>query len=205
VVTLACAFVGVVLLAIAVRPTILSTGGGRLFGLVALAALPIGVGMLGVGEHVDKATSTEFCLSCHPMEKHGKSLHVDDPTHLVGSHFINGRVPKERACYSCHTSYTMFGDVKAKLRGLKHVYVQYLGTVPDKLALYEPYNNRECLHCHEGTRGFSDGTTHNDEGQIAKIRSNELSCVKSGCHATVHDVANVDKAPMWPKPKEATK
>lgn len=201
--TLACAFVALILVFIAARPKILSTGGGRLFGLVALAAMPVGVGFLGLIQHVDKATSTEFCLHCHPMEKYGKSLHIDEPTHLVGNHFINGRVPKEKACYSCHTSYAMFGDVKSKMRGMKHVYVMYLGTIPEKLKLYEPYNNRECLHCHEGTRGFSEGTTHNEDNQIVKIRANELSCVKSGCHATVHDVDNVNTLPMWPKVADA--
>jgi hypothetical protein len=33
----------------------------------------------------------------------------------------NNRIPKEHACYTCHTDYTMFGDVNAKMRGLQHI------------------------------------------------------------------------------------
>ena len=32
----------------------------------------------------------------------------------------------------------------------------YIGTIPKPLALYTPYNNRECLQCHDGTRGFEE-------------------------------------------------
>ena len=63
-------------------------------------------------------------------------------------------------CYTCHTDYAMFGGLKAKLRGLNHVYVQYFGKIPDKVELYNPYNNRECLHCHGGARNFEEGATH---------------------------------------------
>jgi hypothetical protein len=42
----------------------------------------------------------------------------------------------------------MFGGLKAKLGGLRHIYVHYLGKPPqpEDIKLYEPYNNRECLH-----------------------------------------------------------
>ena len=56
----------------------------------------------------------------------------------------------------------MFGGIKAKLGGLKHIYVYYLGTPPspENIKLYEPYNNRECLHCHAGARSFEEGAVH---------------------------------------------
>ena len=56
------------------------------------------------------------------------------------------------------TNYAMFGGFKAKLNGLHHVYVQYFGKSTTILfRLYEPYNNRECLHCHLGARSFEIG------------------------------------------------
>jgi cytochrome c-type protein NapC len=187
------------LVVVAARPA-LAAKGGRLLGMLVIIVLPLAAVGIGATVHMEKATETKFCLSCHPMEKYGKSLHVDDVSHLASSHFLNGRVPQDHACYSCHTDYTMFGGLKSKVRGLRHVWIQYLGTVPDKIHLYTPYNNRECLHCHEGTRPFLEGSTHNgDDVGLAKIRSNEISCVKSGCHNVVHDVDNLAKLQFWPK------
>jgi len=68
---------------------------------------------------------------------------------------------------------------------------------------YEPYHNRECLHCHDGARRFEGGKTHLLEpGRLAKIKSNEMSCMAKGCHEFVHDVANLEGMPLWsPKQK----
>ena len=90
------------------------------------------------------------------MEPYGRSLLVDDPAYVPARHFQNNRVPRDDACFTCHTNYTLFGDYKAKLRGLRHVYVNYIGTIPKQIKLYDPYNNRECLHCHGGARTFED-------------------------------------------------
>ena len=61
-------------------------------------------------------------------------------------------VPPDHACFTCHTDYALFGDYKAKWRGVHHVLVQYLGKIPkpEEIKLYTAYNNRECLHCHAG-------------------------------------------------------
>jgi hypothetical protein len=48
------------------------------------------------------------------------------------------------------------------MRGLKHLYVYYLKGAPAKIALYEPFNNRECLHCHGGARSFEETTPHKE-------------------------------------------
>ena len=48
----------------------------------------------------------------------------------AGQHYQNNRIPRDKACFTCHTDYTLFGDAKAKLRGLRHVYVNYLGRSP---------------------------------------------------------------------------
>jgi hypothetical protein len=135
------------------------------------------------------------------MEDYGKSLHIDDVMHVPATHYTNARVPRETACFSCHTTYTMYGDWAAKLKGLEHVYVYYLGKVPERIKLYQPFHNRECLHCHEGARTFEEGKTHRSEpGQMEKIKSNQLSCLTAKCHDVSHDVANVAKLEMWRQP-----
>ena len=134
------------------------------------------------------------------MEPYGQSLHVDDPFHLAAAHFQNHRVPPDEACYTCHTNYAMFGGVKAKLGGLRHLYVYYLGKPPKPadIKLYEPYNNRECLHCHAGARSFEEGAVHiADPTLLADIKLNKVSCLSSGCHQVVHDVATLGEQKYW--------
>jgi hypothetical protein len=94
----------------------------------------------------------------------------------------------------------MFGGVRAKMHGLRHLYVQYLGTVPPpaQIRLYQPYNNRECLHCHGGARKFEELSAHSrSAGMLDTIKSGRLSCLSSRCHDTVHDVGSLKDATFW--------
>lgn len=182
------ALVAIVLVAIALvalvvlRPGLTATRGGKILAFLALAVIPGLATAMGLSAHMERSKSTEFCLSCHVMEPYGKSLQLDDPTALPAAHFQNRRIDREHACFTCHTRYTMFGDVKAKLTGLQHVYVNYLGEVPEKIELYEPYNNRECLHCHAGARSFEESDLHKE--MRADLGSNTTSCLE--CHDVVH-------------------
>lgn len=184
---------------IIVRPEITTGRAGKILAFLALFILPVFGGVLGLENHIDRSKKTSFCLSCHIMGNYGKSLRVDDSSYIPAAHYQNNRVPRDEACYTCHTDYTLYsGAIKAKLHGLKHLYVQYLGTPPQHIQLYSPYNNRECLHCHLGARSFEQGAVHNADPQImADIKSNKLSCVSSGCHDTVHNIANLDKVKFW--------
>src|SRR5215467_11774114 len=182
------------------RPGITGTRGGKIVAFLALFALPLLSGGMGVSTELEHAKTTEFCLSCHIMEPYGKSLHVDDPQHLAAAHFQNHRVPADEACYTCHTNYAMFGGIKAKIGGLSHIYVYYLGKppAPENIKLYEPYNNRECLHCHAGARSFEEGAVHvADPTLLASVKANQVSCLTSGCHPTVHDVATLGEQKFW--------
>ena len=173
---------------------------GKMLAFVALFALPVMAAWAGFSEQMDRAESTKFCLSCHIMDDFGKSLYIDDPSYIPAAHFQNNRVPRDQACYTCHTNYTMFGTVTAKMHGLRHLWVQYIGTVPkpEAIKLYDAYNNRECLHCHLGARNFEEGSAHNKvPDRLSLIKSNKLSCVSSGCHEFVHDVASLKDDTFW--------
>ena len=197
---LALAAAMVFALVIVVFPSITRDRGGKVFAFFPLFILPLGVGFIGGYHHLETSKRTEFCLSCHTMSDHGRSLYLDDPTALPAQHFQNQRVPREQACYTCHRDYTMYGDIAAKWRGLNHVYVYYFGTVPEpaQIKLYNPYNNRECLYCHQGARTFEEGFSHNLEPQIMPaIKSNEMSCLSSGCHENSHEVATLSEKEFW--------
>jgi len=173
---------------------------GKMLAFVALFALPVMAAWTGFSEHMDRAESTKFCLSCHVMGDFGKTLYIDDPSFIPAAHFQNNRIPRDHACYTCHTDYAMFGSVRAKIRGMHHLQVQYFGTVPkpEDIKLYQPFNNRECLHCHLGARTFEQASAHTKTpGQLDTIKSNKLSCVSSGCHEFVHNVASLKDDTFW--------
>jgi cytochrome c-type protein NapC len=177
---------------------------GKMLAFVVLLILPA-VGVWGgFSEHMEKATSTQFCLSCHVMTDFGKSLQIDDKSYIPAAHFQNNRIPRDHACYTCHTDYTMFGTVNSKMRGLRHLWVQYTQTVPkpEAIKLYTPFNNRECLHCHLGARNFEEVSGHQKKPeQLANMKSGKQSCLSSGCHEFIHDVGSLKDAPMWKEKK----
>ena len=200
--------VGVVVLSLALiallilKPEITLSLAGKMFAFLALFIFPILAALMGTHTHIEHSKTTKFCLSCHEMEPYGKSLHIDDSEYIPAQHFQNHRVDSDHACFTCHTNYTMFGDIKAKMEGLHHVYVHYLGTPAQPIKLYEPYNNRECLHCHAGARTFEEGATHNEEpDRLAKIKANQLSCMSSGCHEHTHSVAKLNELSFWEEKK----
>src|ERR1022692_2967298 len=192
----------VVLLAllVALRAELTRARGGKILAFVALCILPSLAVWAGVHEQVERSTTTRFCLSCHVMGDFGRSLHVDDRGYIPAAHFQNNFVPRDHACFTCHTDYTMFGDYRAKWRGLHHVWVEYFGTVPNpaEIKLYTPYNNRECLHCHAGARSYEENSRHvKDPNTLPLASENRLSCMSSDCHDTVHDVGTLKDVTFW--------
>lgn len=194
---LACVFV--------VRPSVGLSAHGRAFAFAALAVFPLAAAFLGLERHVELSKQTTFCGSCHVMDLHARSLRVDDDSLLAAAHYQRGQVPRETACFACHTTYTMYGDLHAKLNGLRHVWVNYVTGPPKETEIrpYRPYHNRECLHCHAGTRRFEEGKVHRLEaGRMTQIRDNVVSCLAKGCHEIAHDVAHLDGLDEWKPPPD---
>lgn len=189
--------IGLILIALALRrPPLGSRASLRdhASAFIALAALPVMITGLGLSNHLERSKSTSFCLSCHVMEPYGESLRVDPADgHVPASHFQNKRIPRQQACFACHTQYTMFGDLKAKIQGVKHLYVYYLGTVPEQIELYQPYRNRECLWCHADARSFEENELHADIRE--ELQSDQTSCLE--CHGAAHDIEDLDDYGRW--------
>jgi cytochrome c-type protein NapC len=182
---------------VVVRPSITARREGKIFAFMAFCVLPVLCAAWTGSEHIERSKQTTFCLSCHIMEPYGRSLYVDDPAYIPAAHFQNHRIPVDEACYTCHTDYGLYGSFRAKLGGLRHIYIQYFGNPPspDKIQLFTPYNNRECLHCHQGARAFESNAIH--MAIMDSITSNQMSCITSGCHDTVHNVGNQSKVKFW--------
>ncbi len=183
---------------LAVRPQVTRDRGGKMLAFAGIFLLPLAAAGVGINEYLEHSKERSFCLTCHVMGDHGKSLYIDDKEYLPAVHFQNNWVPQEKACYTCHTDYTVYGDAKTKFKALRHIYIQYLGHVPDTVKLYTPYNNRECLHCHGGSRRFEAQDAHRDtDTTLTAIMENRLSCMAAGCHDAVHDVKNLKGKEMW--------
>jgi hypothetical protein len=51
---------------------------GKVALLIAVALLPLSVSFAGLKAGVAESSRTRFCLSCHEMQNHGKSLFADN-------------------------------------------------------------------------------------------------------------------------------
>ena len=184
-------------LTIVIRPRVTRHMGGRAVAFLGMFILPV-LALAGVAnDHMQRSKTTQFCISCHEMQPYYDSLFVDEGRHLPAAHYQNRRVPREKACFTCHTQYTMFGDYKAKLNGLKHLWVHYVTGIPDKIELYEPYSDRECLHCHEGARNFEQLEQHIEVRE--KLKDGRLRCFS--CHFNTHDIQNQHRLKRWIPPE----
>lgn len=192
------AITAIVVALVVLRPGLTAVRGGKILAFFGFLIFPVVASMLGFESHIERSKETSFCLGCHIMAPYGKSLYVDDPSYIPAAHFQNARVPRDQACYTCHTDYSLYGGFKSKIRGLHHIYAQYLSTPQQPIKLYHPYNNRECLHCHLGARSFEQGAVHNADPQtMIDIKSNKLSCVSSGCHDSVHNISKASQVKYW--------
>jgi cytochrome c-type protein NapC len=185
--------IGVIALLLFGAGTLSANTVGRLVLLVGLVALPLLLSAGNISYGVRESSTTRFCLSCHEMQRHGKSLFADNRRALAAVHYQGRLVERETVCYSCHKDYALFGDVTAKLNGLRHVWAHYVAGVPEKIELYHPYPNSNCLHCHDDARRFLEGPAHvpimND------LTAGKTSCLS--CHRVAHDMAKVDAGELW--------
>lgn len=180
-----------------IRPSVTRAAGWKIVAFIGLCVLPALCIVGGMNLHVQRSEQTRFCTSCHVMVPYGRSLYVDDPNYIPAQHFQNHRVPVDRACYTCHADYTIYGPLKDKMRGLQRIYLQYISTPPDptKITIPGGYNNNQCLHCHEGARDFEQNPVH--QALMDSLTSNQMSCVTSGCHDTVHNIAQQSHVKFW--------
>lgn len=178
-----------------VYPSVTVEASGKILAFIALCILPALCIGTGISFHNERSQQTSYCISCHTMVTHGQSLHLLDTHYIPAQHFQNHLVPSDKACYTCHTNYTMYGPLKDKLRGLTYLYMEYLSTPPKTLHLIGTYPNSECLHCHLGTREFEDNLAQMPP--LAVLKSNQVLCISSGCHDMIHDVSKIDHLKMW--------
>lgn len=123
----------------------------------------------------------EFCGSCHVMRPFVEGLADQESEGLAAAHAQHARI-RENHCYTCHTDYDMLGGVRAKIRGMRHLFAYYTGDEKGRPELYEPFLNGNCLACHgQGTTYWAveDHADNQDE-----ILTDDVSCLD--CHGPSH-------------------
>jgi len=178
-----------------VRPSLTTEAAWKILAFIGLCVLPALCIVGGMNTHMERSEQRRFCISCHSMAPYGESLYVDDPDHIPAQHFQNHRVPPDTACFACHADYTIYGPLKDKLAGLTRIYMQYVSAPPNPITISGGFKNAQCLHCHLGARSFEEDPTH--AALMDSLKSNETSCLTSGCHDTAHDVANLSHEKFW--------
>ena len=144
--------------------------------------LPLLVVAMGNIVGLQQAKKVEFCQSCHlTMGFFVEDMQDSSSQTLAAQHFRNRWSPEDQ-CYACHASYGMFGDVRAKWKGLQDFLKYYAKTYELPVQMHAPYRNAECLKCHERTPKFAESEYHVDG--LAEIRSGELGCLD--CHGPAH-------------------
>ncbi len=154
-------------------------------------ALPLLITSTGTILVFDRAERVEFCASCHlTMKPFVDDMQDPKSNSLAALHFKNRYIPDDQ-CYSCHTSYGLFGTIQAKQEGMNDVYRYYTRTFRLPIKLRHPYPNNDCLKCHAGSAKWI--ASHEDYKDA--LFSGDATCMQ--CHADsnpAHNIANVKKA-----------
>ena len=126
-----------------IRPSVTTGAAWKILAFIGLCVLPALCIVGGMNTHMQRSEQTRFCISCHVMIPYGRSLYVDDPSHIPAQHFQNHRVPPDMACYACHADYTIYGPLKDKLQGHDaHLYaVREYAAEPDRIRIPGGFKN----------------------------------------------------------------
>jgi nitrate/TMAO reductase-like tetraheme cytochrome c subunit len=165
----------------------LGKGAAKVMMFICLMLFPALWGTAVITHNLNTAKSVSFCESCHIMQPYVESLQVDDDEPLSAVHYQNNWIPQEEACYACHTTYTLFGGLKSKIAGLRHMYVYYIKGAPEKLKMYEQYQNSACLRCHGMSKKFKKTKKHHKtKKMMSQIMEGQKSCLARSCHELGH-------------------
>ena len=173
------------------RPTLVR--GTVVWLFLGLGVFPIAAAVGGNYQGFETTKNVDFCSGCHVMEPWVADVRDPESTSLAAMHGRNDAHGKE-ACYACHADYGMYGTVATKANGTVHLieyFREYRGMETSdalaKIALYQPYRNATCMHCHSTQLpGWNDEPEH---AAIADdLRSGAISCASEGCHGPAHGV-----------------
>lgn len=138
--------------------------------------------LLNFSVAIEDSKKVEFCNSCHIMHGYVNGLKDPDSEDLSSVHYQYRWIADDQ-CFTCHSDYGLFGNMKAKMTGIRHVWAYYTG-YETPVELYGTYNNAICLRCHAPVNSFQETEEH--EKYADDILSNKMSCIGVDCHVKPH-------------------
>jgi cytochrome c-type protein NapC len=202
-VAIGCAICAAVLLVwfLVRRPQL--TRATKIVLLFGIGLLPIGTALTGNYAGFEATKQRRFCGSCHVMTPYADDSADPNSKTLAARHGRNAMFGAEN-CYTCHANYGMFGTVKTKLGGLRHVYeyVLHYHDMPLEEArrtirIRDPFQNSTCMHCHSSQNpGWLAVEDH--ESTLDRVRDGTVGCASEGCHGPAHPFSK-------PSSQEATR
>jgi nitrate/TMAO reductase-like tetraheme cytochrome c subunit len=172
--------------------------------LFAIGVLPIGTATTGNYAGFEATKARSFCGSCHVMTPYSNDSGDLHSTTLAARHARNAMFGEEN-CYACHADYGMFGTIKTKLGGLRHIYLyvtEYRNTpleeARETIHIRSPFKNSTCMHCHS-TQNPDWNAVKEHASLVDRVRDGSVSCASEGCHGPAHPFS---KQP-FPKPPVA--
>jgi cytochrome c-type protein NapC len=159
--------------------------------LFGIGLLPLGSAMTGNYAGFAATKQRTFCGSCHVMTPYANDSGNPKSESLAARHGRNGMFGDEN-CYTCHADYGMFGTVKTKLGGLRHIYeyVLHYHDMPLEEArrtihIRRPFKNETCMHCHS-TQNPGWNAVPEHTSILDRVRTGAVSCASEGCHGPAH-------------------
>ena len=179
------------------RPAITAIARGQDARVCGMFLLPARCcACLGTIEHIERSKQTRFCLCCHIMEPHGKSLYVDDQHTCPPRIFRTIAFPSTRPvtpaipitlctaaippkCAACATSTCNIWASRPQpdIKLYTPIQQSRMPALPSRRAIVRKHPMHMAIH---------------DD-----LVSNQMSCISSGCHDTVHNVASLDSVKFW--------
>jgi len=169
-----------------------ATRGLLVTSIILLPIFSVSTGMVLV---FSRAERVEFCGSCHrALDPYVEEMMSPQSEGLAAIHYRNQLIASNQ-CYQCHTSYGLFGTVKAKLQGIRQVVRYYSNTYELPLEMWKPYSNEDCLKCHSRSANWLAREEHMAPDQKQALLQGSVSCMD--CHMGGHsdEIVSAGSAP----------
>ena len=151
------------------------------FLFFGFCALPIPAMLLTGAIGLDQSKAVRFCAECHEMAPFIEDMRNPRSKTLAAMHYKNRYIQRDH-CWPCHTDYGVFGDVKAKSRGFRHLYKHTTRTYSLPIRKPAPYQFSICLNCHAGSQLFNESHKRFSEKEMNR----EGGCTRGVCHEFAH-------------------
>ena len=164
--------------------------------LFGIGIFPIATAASGNYAGFEATKNIRFCGACHVMTPYKTDAQNPESKSLAAIHTRNPMFGHE-SCYTCHADYGMFGTIKTKMGGMRHVY-EYLFNYRNmsleeakrSIHLLKPYPSSTCMRCHT-TNAPGWAAVGDHAGLLGEMRSGKVGCVGEGCHGPAHPWSKV--------------